>query len=507
MIYQFKVNLKGMKPPVWRRLQLDGRTTFAQLHEVLQIVFDWEDEHLHSTTMLRRGGEKIHSEIGIQEEDPSLFYFMEEFDEEVETLSRWFLEEKDRALYTYDFGDDWEHEIVLEKILPPIENVHYPKCVKAIRTTPPENSRGSNMELPEVDWRELTAELDEQLAELELAYPVLEEDHPFDWTQLITAANALNDSAPWKELHDDQVFAVFDSESDQFVYCCVLGAAGQEYGLAVYIGDEGLSILKDTVNGNIEEDILMKQRSLLLAFSDRDELDDEDLAFLNQYGAFRKGTKQYVQLRSFVPGFVPWSLDHEEGRMLLLAIQQTQVMLALVKKGVWIPKYSGGDEMIARLPMQQGPHVEWETAIVQFKNKTPDPAESYLSEIDIKRIQKLKPTSQNIQFGLFMIPTPVHEEINERPFFPLMAIAIDSDNNSAIYQELTRADEQEIAVQFIFMETLNQLQAIPQTLQITEHMAKLLAPITNKLPIQVQILSKLTGVENFREFIKQMEFE
>jgi len=57
-----------------------------------------------------------------------------------ELLNNWFLKEKDRAVYTYDFGDDWEHNIVLERIFKHSE-VHYPLCIKAKNDTPPEDSR------------------------------------------------------------------------------------------------------------------------------------------------------------------------------------------------------------------------------------------------------------------------------------------------------------------------------------------------------------------------------
>jgi len=50
------------------------------------------------------------------------------------------LKEKDRAIYTYDFGDDWEHNIVLERIFKHSE-IHYPLCIKAKNDTPPEDSR------------------------------------------------------------------------------------------------------------------------------------------------------------------------------------------------------------------------------------------------------------------------------------------------------------------------------------------------------------------------------
>jgi hypothetical protein len=61
--------------------------------------------------------------------------------EDKEKLSDWFKQEKDRAIFTYDFGDDWEHEIVLEKILKTDPSVQYPICTKAKNDAPYDDSR------------------------------------------------------------------------------------------------------------------------------------------------------------------------------------------------------------------------------------------------------------------------------------------------------------------------------------------------------------------------------
>jgi len=58
----------------------------------------------------------------------------------------WFKKEKDKAFYTYDFGDSWEHEVVLEKVLERDPEAQYPRCTAARRLTPDEDSRGEVIE-------------------------------------------------------------------------------------------------------------------------------------------------------------------------------------------------------------------------------------------------------------------------------------------------------------------------------------------------------------------------
>lgn len=154
MIFQFKINLLKVGMPVWRRLLIESDTTFEELHQILQIAFDWENVHLHDFVVKKSNGEKPISDIRIGQQDeadddeidsfwgPMSYYDdMATHSQRDERLSDWFIQEKDRVLYTYDFGDDWEHDIVLEKILEKESFMDYPICVKAKNDTPPEDSR------------------------------------------------------------------------------------------------------------------------------------------------------------------------------------------------------------------------------------------------------------------------------------------------------------------------------------------------------------------------------
>ncbi len=85
---------------------------------------------------------------------------------------------------------------------------------------------------------------------------------------------------PWRWMSDIDMFAVVDPVSEETGYCCVLGEAGQTYGLAVYMGDEGFRTLIDIFQGN-REIYPHQQRSLLLSFNNRSDLTKEDLLNCN----------------------------------------------------------------------------------------------------------------------------------------------------------------------------------------------------------------------------------
>ncbi|MBP1724124.1 MAG: plasmid pRiA4b family protein, partial [Deltaproteobacteria bacterium] len=122
-VYQFKVTLKGVKPAVWRRFQVPGFYTFWDLHVAIQDVFGWDDYHLHEFELMNPKSGEI-AAIGIPDDEGL-------FDREIlpgwkQRISDWFSQDYRSALYTYDFGDEWEHIVKLEKILPREAKKKYP---------------------------------------------------------------------------------------------------------------------------------------------------------------------------------------------------------------------------------------------------------------------------------------------------------------------------------------------------------------------------------------------
>ena len=140
-VYQLKVTLKGIRPPIWRRIQVPGNYSFWDLHVAIQDAMGWFDLHLHSFEMINpKTGFK--EEIGIPDDDFGAF------DHDVipgweRRISSYFTTDNSKALYLYDFGDDWTHEIRLEKTLTPDKDIAYPRCIKGKRACPPEDCGGA----------------------------------------------------------------------------------------------------------------------------------------------------------------------------------------------------------------------------------------------------------------------------------------------------------------------------------------------------------------------------
>jgi hypothetical protein len=127
-IYQIKVSLAEAQPPIWRRLELPADTSLAALHGIIQIAFGWDDSHLHVF-------ETAYGNFGIADRESG------HRAEKPVTLEQVAPGAGDRLTYRYDFGDDWAHEIVVEKVLDR-QTGAYPRCTDGRRAAPPDDCGG-----------------------------------------------------------------------------------------------------------------------------------------------------------------------------------------------------------------------------------------------------------------------------------------------------------------------------------------------------------------------------
>jgi len=135
-IYQLKISIKEAKPPIWRRVLVKAHTSFHELHSIIQSVFDWEDYHMY----MFFGKDKKYTSSEMLSE--GLFDDSKELLSHEYTIKEELNKDKDKMKYVYDFGDNWEHNIVLEKIIPSDESISYPTCIGGKRRGPLEDSGG-----------------------------------------------------------------------------------------------------------------------------------------------------------------------------------------------------------------------------------------------------------------------------------------------------------------------------------------------------------------------------
>lgn len=147
--YIVRIDLKGYRPPIWRRIKVPAGITYEHLHRILQIAFDWDNSHLHSFFVDRT------KMIGPNELE------MAQFAEEQRLVDEDFREGA-KIDYIYDFGCDWTHQIVVEKVSADDKpQLRHAVCIKAKGDTPAEDSRGAEVWQP-LDLLKINKQLEQE---------------------------------------------------------------------------------------------------------------------------------------------------------------------------------------------------------------------------------------------------------------------------------------------------------------------------------------------------------
>jgi len=139
VVYQIRVSLVGITPPIWRTIQVPANYTFWDLHVAIQDCMGWYDYHLHEFTVFDFQDDSL-KRLGIPDEDS--------FDPrpvvagwEIPIIN-YFHEDNPATIYEYDFGDSWIHVVQVEALLDKDSKKKYPLCLDGARKSPPEDCGG-----------------------------------------------------------------------------------------------------------------------------------------------------------------------------------------------------------------------------------------------------------------------------------------------------------------------------------------------------------------------------
>ncbi len=135
-VYQFKITLLDVEPPIWRRVQVDNFMTLRRFAAILLAVMGWNNSHLHQFEI---GGKKY----GMP--DPDGLHDSKDFtDEKKKKLRDFSQDDLKKFTFLYDFGDGWKHAVELEEVLEFNYKGIQPKCIDGARNCPPDDCGGTH---------------------------------------------------------------------------------------------------------------------------------------------------------------------------------------------------------------------------------------------------------------------------------------------------------------------------------------------------------------------------
>jgi hypothetical protein len=132
-ICAIRIELVDSDPLIWREIEVPSSITLWDLHDIIQSVMNWEDYHLWEFTIGKL-------RYGIPSDED--FRTPPTADAAETQLAKVLKPRKTSMLYTYDFGDNWEHRLIVSSIRAGTPGVSYPRLIAGERNAPPEDCGG-----------------------------------------------------------------------------------------------------------------------------------------------------------------------------------------------------------------------------------------------------------------------------------------------------------------------------------------------------------------------------
>ncbi len=315
------------------------------------------------------------------------------------------------------------------------------------------------------------------------------EPSTIEWRELHEAFKDYCQAKPWEWLDNDDLVVIEHPSGEYKGYCAAMGAAGMEYGLAAYIGDEGLAGYLSLMTGEVDPespDTMESMRSLSVLLSDREHLDNRDRSIIRGLGLRYRGRGRWPLFRSLVPGYVPWHLESDEAVFLTVALRNIQDVALRVSRGE-LDLYSE-DEPGLRLSLafRDG---EWRDGREILRPPRPPAAPGYP---DSERLERLARSDANRagtwEFSKFYLHAAFQDNKNDRPYFPTVVLVVDGESSLVLGTQMLGEGPSVIQQQDILIETLEEAPSLPSEIVAdSTSTARLVESIAAALEIELSV--------------------
>jgi len=328
-----------------------------------------------------------------------------------------------------------------------------------------------------------------------------------EWKELYAQAVRFKEIAPWNWMWDSNLFGVKNPEDGEIGYCCILGAAGEVFGISVYLGHEGLEGYWKAVNHPeliYDEGAIHLKKCLLLTFEDRADLEEPDLQVIKDLELKFKGSRAWPEFRSYRPGYYPWYLTSKEVRFLTLCLEQTNETVLRFKV----------DRQLFDLPE----HGRYFVRVWEEKSGKREWKDTSLKPVPIKRIVQITKTfdgrrMENItalpqkqmawEVDFFYSPAVVREK-GKRPYFPMMLLFSDHDSYFIFNGHLTEPGRYLVELHEQLLQTIEKVKLLPEEILVQrEELHAYLKPFCERFGIRVSLVEELPAVRDARSGMRE----
>jgi hypothetical protein len=332
--------------------------------------------------------------------------------------------------------------------------------------------------------------------------PTLEE-----WRRLYEAVIRIKALAPWEWMSEDIVFGVRNPETEELGFVSVMGALGEHYALAIYLGAEGLYgfwEVEDERPTSRPEQIL-EVPQFQASFENRNDLRQRDRDIIKALGLKFRGRHEWPMFRSYRPGFAPWFLETAEARFLTHALEQALDVLPRFREDPFLLDPPGQESYLVRVPHRQGDALVWQDRIMRVP--PPEPRTIPIAmDVDLIEALKRQPRGQHeIEVDFFLFG-PVQESRGQRPLFAYTVLVVEAQSGFVLGSELltveTTLEEMWGQIPLHVMNRLAKLGAAPGKVWVrSELLLQLLRPVAEELRFELEQSDILPSLDEAKAFM------
>lgn len=330
------------------------------------------------------------------------------------------------------------------------------------------------------------------------------------FTRLLETAAEFLRARCWEWMGDTNIFGVQDPDNGEVGYCCVMGNAGELFGLGVYLGSMGLLSYEMVASGVLKPgdiEVLSYQRCLMVDFEDRSALRPYDLELIKRSGLKFRGRKSWPRFTSYLPGYVPWKLTEQEARFLTIAIQQAlSVAFRFKQDDTLLDSPDPGEIFFVRVPANESGAQTWtdqwlEPAAVEVE----DYALDSLEEVRLQRIGKRVSRHPGTwEIDIFLGPMLIGERTNpeDRPYYGRVFLCVDQDSFFILDSNVAAPSDGLAGFRIRFIQLLETHLAVPEKILVRKkEVFDLLQPVAEYLGFSLRQTRSLRAVDHAQDVL------
>jgi hypothetical protein len=293
-------------------------------------------------------------------------------------------------------------------------------------------------------------------------------------------------------MNDSEMFGVRDSTSGEIGWCCVLGAAGELAGLALYRGERGYDTWRRLQSGEMEEDeAIYGEDALVLAFVDRDCVSATEQARLKRLQFSFRGRVEWPQLESHAHGRLPRPPNMAEvERMSQALLCASRIAVELRSNPEFVAPDSEG-----RLLVRSGREDQW----IDERVAAPAAIEIPPREFDRMRAERARRNATRMPacWECDVIPMPlIIGGEKGGPYMPAAFILVDAEQGVAVQVDLDRADDVAAIIERQLMAGIERLRMLPESIRAARpSVVRAMRPLAEALSVRVEEVDDLPAVE------------